>query len=89
MLGAGQRIHPGALVLFEGKGVWTFPHNDGGTGAAAAVRWTNQLRHAGATWVKPFDFAGYTMPEGRVVKDLNDLCATVDLADEQEGVGHD
>jgi hypothetical protein len=47
------------------------------------------LRTAGALWVKPFNFAGYTLPDGRPVKDLNDFCAAVDLADEQEGISHD
>jgi hypothetical protein len=88
MLGAGQRIHPDALALFGGKGIWTFPHRDP-AGADAAARWAGQLREAGALWVKPFDFTGHTLPDGRPVKDLNDLCAAVDLADGQEGLGHE
>jgi hypothetical protein len=88
MLGAGQRIHPDALALFEGRGVWTFPHADT-AGTDAAVRWAGQLRAVGAAWVKPFDFAGYTLPDGRAVNDLNDLCISIEDTDQQEGLGHD
>jgi hypothetical protein len=87
MLGSGQRIHPDALPAFKGKGVWTFPHADT-AGANAAGRWAGQLHSAGALWVKPFDFAPYTLPGGRPVKDLNDLCAAVEMADEQEEISH-
>jgi hypothetical protein len=90
MLGAGQRIHPDALPLFAGKGLWTFPHNDGGTGADAAGRWAKQLRSAGAAWVKPFDFSPYSLPDGRRCKDLNNLaqCAGFGLGDETEEAAH-
>lgn len=88
MLGAGQRMHVDALPLFAGKGIWVFPHADA-AGANAGGRWGGQLRTAGAAWVKPFDFAGYALPDGCPVKDLNDFCAAVDMADEREGLGHE
>jgi len=51
----------GRATRLQGKGVWTFPHADT-AGANAAGRWAGQLHSAGALWVKPFDFAPYTLP---------------------------
>jgi hypothetical protein len=47
VLGAGQRIHAEALNLFAGKRIRIFQQADE-AGEAAAVRWTKELREAGA-----------------------------------------
>lgn len=68
MTGAGQRIHADALPLFRGKGVFLCPHRDK-AGERAADVWTEQLRDAGAKWVRTFNVAP--------AKDLNELLAIV------------
>ncbi len=69
MFGAGKPIHEEALPMFKGKTIWLHPHNDKGAGQAAVVRWSAQLRQAGAAEIEPMDF-GIGM-----VKDLCDVAA--------------
>ncbi len=64
MAGAGQRIHPDALPLFKGKGVFLIPHRDK-AGERSQKVWTEQLTEAGAAWIRTFDVS----PQ----KDLNEL----------------
>jgi hypothetical protein len=64
MAGAGQRIHADALPLFRGKKVILVPHRDD-AGRRAQTVWAQQLREAGALWVRVFDVSPH--------KDLNDL----------------
>lgn len=69
MFGAANPIHADALPLFAGKTIWLHPHNDGGAGSQAAVRWSEQLRQAGVAEIEQMDF-GIGM-----VKDLCDVAA--------------
>ena len=71
MLGASQRIHPDALLLFAGKRVRIFGHDDE-AGRAAVELWAGQLEPVGAD-VDAFTFAGLRQVDGQPVKDLNDL----------------
>ncbi len=68
-------MHPDALPLFRGKGVFLVPHRDE-AGARAQKTWTAQLREAGARWVKPFDVSPH--------KDLNEFltAAAATMGDE-------
>ena len=71
MLGAALTIRPESLLRFEGKRVRIFGHLDR-NGAKATLRWTMQLREAGAI-VDAFDFAGLWQTDGSSVGDLNDF----------------
>lgn len=70
MLGASQRIHADALLLFAGKRVRIFGHDDE-AGRGAVERWAAQLASVGAD-VDAFSFAGLQQVDGKPVKDLND-----------------
>ncbi|MCC6880922.1 MAG: hypothetical protein IT576_02115 [Verrucomicrobiales bacterium] len=79
MLGASNRIGPDALPFFKGKQVRIMLDNDPEdpkTGKIAsheaALRWTEQLISAGAR-VESYSLAGIEMPDGRPLKDTNDL----------------
>lgn len=67
-MAGSHSIHPQALQLFTGKGVWVFPHRDD-AGRQARERWEKQLRSAGAKWVVSHDLAPH--------KDLNDYFVAV------------
>src|ERR1035437_7279261 len=70
MLGASQRIHADALLLFAGKRVRIFGHDDeagrGGVERGAAHRASVRAD------VDAFSFAGCQQGDGKPVKDLND-----------------
>jgi hypothetical protein len=78
MLGAANRIRESALGRFRGLRVRIMMDADDhkGDGRApgleAAARWQEDLCGAGAA-VETFSLYGLTMPDGRAVKDLNDL----------------
>ncbi len=78
MLGAGCRILPDALTLFQGKRVRLFPHADpprldgSAPGIEGAARWQDALTEAGAV-VDAFDLSGLTGADGQPLKDLNDV----------------
>jgi hypothetical protein len=73
MMGAHNPIHSEALPHFKGKRVLIFPDLDD-AGRNAAVRWTQQLKEAGAAQVRCFSLAGLVQENGSEVNDLNDLC---------------
>jgi len=72
--GAGtMRIHQQALRLLTGKRIRIYPHNDpDGGGHRSAHSWSEQLRHVGCH-VDRVTFEQIQGPDGRAVKDLNDL----------------
>lgn len=73
MLGAGGMIPAEAIPLFRAVGeVLIMPDRDK-AGAAAAVRWEQQLHEAGIS-VSCFDLSGLFQQDNKPVKDLNDLC---------------
>jgi hypothetical protein len=77
MTGAGNSIRPDALPLFAGKHCRIAVHADD-AGRTAGERWAGQLKGAGAVKVDGYDFAGLSMRDGRLVKDLSDFAAQLD-----------
>lgn len=73
MLGAANhRIAPDALDRLSGKLVAIYPHCDE-AGRSAAREWAEQLRSAGAD-VVAFDLSGCIRRDGKLGKDLADVC---------------
>jgi hypothetical protein len=71
MTGSSCKIHEDALPLFRGRRVRIFGHTDE-AGQQATTKWAEQLRSVEAE-VDGFNFVGLFKPDGRPVKDLNDL----------------
>ena len=72
MASSGISFPGDVLPRFEGKRARVFLDADS-AGAAAFVRWSDQMREAGAV-VDGFSFDGLTRSDGERVKDLNDVC---------------
>ena len=72
MASSGISFPGEVLPRFDGKRVRVFLDDDS-AGAGAFVRWSAQLREAGAE-VDGFSFDGLTRADGEPLKDLNDLC---------------
>ena len=73
IFGAGNHIIDAALPHFAGKRVRIFAHDDK-KGYAAAARWAEQLRAAGAIAAADgYRFRGFRQSAGAPVKDLNDF----------------
>ncbi len=70
--GATNRIHSVALPLFKGKRVRIVAHNDP-QGLRGAENWRSQLANV-ASKVDIIQFPPLAMPNGGIVKDLNDAC---------------
>ena len=73
MLGAAnEKIEPEAVALLAGRHVRLFPHVDE-AGRRAARAWAQQLKDAGCV-VDAFDLSGCVRTDGKMGKDLADVC---------------
>lgn len=79
ILGRGQGLglkglHSESLEHFRGRRLRIVPHADPDGGSyVAALRWSKQLRAAGAE-IDCFRLKGLTTVDGKPIKDLNDCC---------------